>query len=217
MSKSARELHDELLAIKPAGATHEAASCDFCSQSQQSMQMEAAVADEATFTQAQLDALVRAEVEKATANLTAEVSSLKDEKAQLNTRIDVLESEKAAAVGKAEAAEKAFEDFKAESAEKAAAAERLETRVSEVREVATHLPEAYFTEERKARWAGMADAEFASLKADLAEAAESAPKVDPNLPPRETAAAGATTTAKQPEGSSAMSRWVTGQHFTKEA
>ena len=62
-----------------------------------------------------------------------------------------------------------------ELAEKAAVEARKSERVAAVKAADSALPEEYFTEARAQRWAEMADDGFASLVADLTEAAAARP------------------------------------------
>ncbi len=96
---------------------------------------------------------------------------------QLQTRIDVLDAEKAAAETARDAAIAEFEAYKTELAEKAAVEARKSERVVAVKAADSALPEEYFTEARAQRWAEMADDSFAALVSDLTEAASARPAV----------------------------------------
>ena len=112
-------------------------------------------------------------------SLEAEVASLKEvaktQKAELESKIDILESEKAKFEKDAADAQKAFENYKTELAEKAELDVLKAERVKAAKTAGTHLEEAYFTEERTARWAELSEENFA----DIVEALESAAKKDP--------------------------------------
>jgi len=129
------------------------------------------VAEDRTFTEAEHLAILADRVATETASRDAEIASLKakvtgleTEKADLETRLDV-------EVAKAEKAEQEFADYKTAETAKAEVAERLTARADKVREVATHVKDEFFTDERKQRWAEMAQADFDNLVAELAAVA----------------------------------------------
>ncbi len=140
---------------------------------------------ERTFTEAQHFALLTDAVARETASLSSvkedleqKVTTAETEKAaalatvtELQTRIDVLDAEKAAAEKARDEAVTSFEAFKTDLAEKAAVEARKSERVAAVKAADSALPEEYFTEVRAQRWAEMADEAFTSLVADLTEAA----------------------------------------------
>lgn len=150
-------------------------------------------------TEGEAYAVAASEVQRETAALTSEVETLKSEKAELEKKLDLETSAKAAAEQAREKAEKDLADYKAEQELKAEQASRSESRVAKVREVASHLKDDFFTPERAARWAAMEDTEFDAYVAELAEVSpkgEAADKANGEVP-RETAAAGRQVTEKK--------------------
>lgn len=140
------------------------------------------MADDPKFTESQHFALLADAVSRETAAITEAktaleteksalqetITGLESEKSALQSRIDVLEAEKVAEIASREKAEADFAAYQAELAELAAVAERKEARLTRVK-ASIEAPDEYFTEARAARWAQMADEEFDSLLADLAE------------------------------------------------
>lgn len=173
------------------------------------------------YTEAQHFALLTSAVERETAaltetktlletqieTLTSEKASQADELVTAQSRLDVLEAEKATAEALAEAAVKEFADFKAELALAAEIAEKRTARVERVKAANAALGEEYFTQERAQRWAEMSDEAFTALIADLTEAAAAVTPADlPDSKPatelaRESAAftGGQTATSTQSE------------------
>jgi len=151
-------------------------------------------------TEGEAYAVAASEVQRETAALATENETLKSEKAELEKKLDLETSAKAAAEQAREKAEKDLADYKAEQELKAEQAARSESRVAKVREVASHLQDDFFTPERAARWAAMEEGEFEAYVAELAEVSpkgDATPKVDDGQPPRETAAAGRQVTEKK--------------------
>jgi len=148
------------------------------------------------FTEAEHAALVHDAVQRETASVTARVTAAETASAELTTKLDTLETEKAAAVQRAETAEKALEDFKAEVAEKAAIAERRVARKTQLAEANPLLDlseESDASRDRVTRIAAMSDEAFESYLADMREVASKVevPKKDDaatGQPPRATAA-----------------------------
>jgi|GEM_PF-6286838 len=131
------------------------------------------VAEERTFKEDELTAILADRVARETASkdeeisaLKAKVESLETEKSELQTKLDV-------EVARAEKAEKDFEDHKAEEARKVEVAARKDERVKKVREVASHLKPEFFSDERAERWAAMETAAFDGYIADLKDASGS--------------------------------------------
>jgi hypothetical protein len=159
MDTSVERAHDELLAAMPPGARHH--DCPICERTAiPTTHQEVARVDERTFTEKEHEALVTDAVRREVAAAIEEKDATVTE---LQGRIDVLESEKAAADQKVQDAEKALEDYKAEQARVAEVAAKRDSRVGAIKEVSAHLPETYFTDERVGRWAEMADEDFAAL------------------------------------------------------
>jgi DNA repair exonuclease SbcCD ATPase subunit len=165
MDTSVERAHDELLRAMPAGARHN--DCPICDRRTVPTQQEVAgVADDRTFTEKEHEALVTDAVRREVASATEET---RREVAELQSKLDVLESEKAAAEQRAADAEKALEDYKAEQARVAEVAAKRDERVAAIKEVSAHLPDTYFTDERVGRWAEMADDAFDTLVEAQAE------------------------------------------------
>lgn len=155
-------------------------------------------ADGRTFTEGETYALVAD-------NVARETSSLKAEKAELETTVKALETEKAdlqtqldVAVAAREKAEQDLVDYKADLEAKAEIAERREARVAKVREAAAHLKDDFFTDERAERWASMETAEFDAYVAELAAVSEGV-KAPEKAPTAETAAAQSSMSGKPVE------------------
>ena len=152
-------------------------------------------------------AVVKDRVERETAELRTRAESAEKARDEAQTKIDVLEAEKAAAVQAKEAAEKAAADLKADvEAEKASATNR-DARKAALREVAAHLSDDWFAQEVAAgdgkvaridKIARMSEDEFTEYKGEIAAAFEGvtvAPaaggsSTSSGTPPRETAMAG---------------------------
>lgn len=121
-----------------------------------------------TLTDSEHAAILAAMVTKETAALNENLETLKREKAELETKLDLelaskatLEAEKAAAV-------KEFEDFKANLALEAEKAAKKDERLAAVKEAAAHLPEEFLADEaRIARIVAMVDEDFNGYVADL--------------------------------------------------
>lgn len=150
----------------------------------------AQVSDESTpkntYTEDQHFALLTAAVERETASLTevkqeleTQIASLTDNSNELQTRIDVLESEKASLEAARDEAVQAFEDFKADLAEKAEIEARKADRVSAIKAANSDLTDEYFTDERVAKWAEMADDQFAVVLEAIETSAKAAKKAAP--------------------------------------
>lgn len=183
---SVQRAHDELLAAKPQWATH-AADCSLChiGAGDTEKAKGADVSDEPKYTEAQHVAILTSAVERETASLAtvkealeARAEVLATEKAAADValseamaKVDVLEAEKAAAVTRAEAAEKAHTDFVADLERAEAIEKAKEERKLAIQTADASLEADYFTEERVQRWAEMADDQFAVLVSDLTEAA----------------------------------------------
>lgn len=144
-----------------------------------------------TFTEGEAYALVDQAVARETAEATSKIEELTAANTALGTQVDTLETEKAQAISRAEAAEKALEDYKAEVAEREAAAARKDVRLAEVAEANPHLD--LKDAKRVERIVAMKDEEYAGYLDDMkavGAATGSAPGGAPNpgAPPRESAA-----------------------------
>lgn len=146
---------------------------------------------ERTFTEKEAYALVADNVQRETADAKATIESLQSEKASLQTQVDTLEAAKAAETARAEAAEKALEDYKEGQEREKAQEARKGERTAKVREVAKHLKDDFFTPERAARWAAMDDEAFTAYCEEIAAVAPAGPPVpEKTTPPREVAMTG---------------------------
>lgn len=184
---SVQRAHDELLAAKPQGASHD--GCPLCHPGAGSNEKaeEVAVAEERSFTEAQHFALLTDAVARETASLStakeeleSKTTALESEKAalaatnsELQSRIDVVDAEKAAAEQARDAVQTEFDAHKAAETEKAEAEARKSDRLTRVKAANSALGEDYFTEARTQRWAEMAEDTFEALVADITEAAAS--------------------------------------------
>lgn len=198
-STSVKRAHDALLAEMPEHASHDDASCPLCQQDGTTRKAEKEVAhvpDDAknVYTEDQHFALVTAAVDRETAALSTksqeletQVASLTETNTTLQSKIDVLEGEKASESARAEAAEKALVDFKAELAEKAAIEARKADRVTAIKAANGDLADEYFTDERAQRWAEMADEAFEVVLEGLREAATASAKKAPAAAEGDTA------------------------------
>jgi hypothetical protein len=142
-----------------------------------------------TFTEGEAYALVNDSVARETAAAQVQIEELTTANAALSTKVDTLETEKAAAISRAEAAEQAHEAFKSELEEKAAKEAKRDERL---REVAEANPVLDLTDEaRIARIVNFDDEGFQGYLADMRAVASQnpvTPPVTPGAPPRESAA-----------------------------
>lgn len=124
---------------------------------------------ERTFTEAEHQAILETALAREIAAATAE----KDQQvADLQARIDVLEAEKASLNEDKSKLQEDFDAYKAGVEEAKAREGRRVERVDRVK-AAAQLPDAYFTDERVARWVAMSDEAFDALVSDFAEVAMS--------------------------------------------
>jgi hypothetical protein len=128
-------------------------------------------------------------VVRETADLTSKVGKLESDVADLKAKLDVseaaVEKEKAAR----EKAEKDLNDFKTETETQRQVASRRGEREKKVREVAKHMKDDWFNEDRIGRWAAMDDAQFGEYVAEIA--ALGGTTAPASAAPRETAMVGA--------------------------
>lgn len=172
MSDDLKRIHDELLGVKPDGVEHPA-DCIICLDESPETTNHRQTAEEsgmehATLTQDQHEALLTSAVQREVAEALKE---REDELAELRTRIDTLEAEKASLAQERDDARQKFEDRERQLEEEAALAEVAETREAEVREIASHLGDDYFTEARVARWATYDDGQYEDLLDSMTEGA----------------------------------------------
>lgn len=143
-----------------------------------------------TYSEDEHIAILTDRVAKETAELSAQRDQLTATINDLESKLDVETSAKAAAELRAEKAEQDLADFKgAVEAEREAAA-RKEARLAQMRESANHLGDDFFADEKRiARVVAMAEEDFEGYLADLAVTAKAAPDHKTDVP-RETAMKG---------------------------
>lgn len=176
MDTTAKEIHDRLLAKKPAGANHDEATCCFCvaTAAETATAREEHMGDKPTFTaeevevkvaaavtaatdklQAQLDELTKAQQ---TSEVAAQIQAVRDE---LQAKLDEVQQELDTTILRAEKAEKEIEDTKtyldAEAAREQEEAERASKREGRL----AQAKELGFSDETIAdkadRWAEMSE------------------------------------------------------------
>lgn len=149
------------------------------------------MADEKTFSEQEHLAILADRVTKETASLTAERDQLASEKTELENKLDVEATAKAAAEKRAEEAEQALDEYKSEVEAERESAKKKDERVAKAREVAGHLADDFFEDDKRVeRILAMSDEGFEGYLADLGAASKSAPKTTTTIP-RETAMSGA--------------------------
>jgi hypothetical protein len=161
------------------------------------------VADK-TYTEAEHDAILASTVEREVASRDARIAELEATVNDQAGRLDVMESEKAAAEQARDSAVTEFDAFKNGLEELASIDARKTERVDKVREVAKHLGDDFFTAERASRWAAMEETAFSEYLADLGETAAKAGdgKAGGQEIPRESAMEG----TRAPAGDSGPSK-----------
>lgn len=172
--RSAQLIHDELLATKPPTVVHE--PCHLCAGDIAHVKEVAHVTDanSRTYTEAEHVALLTDAVRRETAELQATNEGLSTFKAELTSRVDVLEAEKSAAEAARDAATEALESFKAEVARTQEIEKAKQDRLDKVKAAAEHLPDSYFNDERIQRWAEMTEEAFTAFIEDITGAAPAA-------------------------------------------
>lgn len=162
------------------------------------------------FTEGEHYAMQDQAIARETAAAQAEIEELKSANAELSTKVDVLETEKAAAISRAEAAEQTHADYKAELEATAAREAKRDERKRQVAEANPALDLSDETEAGKARVeriVAMEDEAFEGYLADMREAAAAnpvTPPVTPGAPPRESAAFTPTPTPTGDEGKASV-------------
>lgn len=150
-----------------------------------------------TFSETEHLAILADRVATETASLSETVGTLTTAKTELETKLDVAISEKAAAEKLAADTKAEFEAFKTGLEAEKAAAEKKDARLEEIKTKASHLPADFVTDEaRVARIVAMDDDQFAGYVADLA-AANTAPATAPVVGGKETAMTGKPVDAPQ--------------------
>jgi hypothetical protein len=200
MSGPSKEVHDWLLAHKPDGASHDMMTCPFCTE--KASQLEDNVADEKLLSQEQHDTLLKAAVEKASHEVTAERDA---EIIALNEKLASAE----ATITEKDEVIQSFKDADAAREE----AKRLDAlaveRVDQVKEVANFSDEQIAS--RKAAWAKMSVEDFDSLLEDF-KAVSTAAKGSSEKPPK-TNFDGTRETA----GTKGTEKWAVSELFTTDA
>lgn len=175
-----------------------------------------------------IKAIVDSRVETATADLRTRAEKAEQERDEKQTRLDVLEAEKATAEQAKTTAEQELASFREEVTNERASASRRDTRKAALVEKVPHLTDEWFGQEvakngdvvvtRLDRMAGMTDEAFTEYVSEIASAFAGL-KVEPGkpgetagaagAPPRETAMAGAAPTGGSDK--SASSSWIANQ------
>lgn len=215
--EAAKQLHDELLPKMPKGS-HDSAGCVFCSPRETAAEG-ATVAPEAQAQPVDLNdpaikAVVDHRVATETASLTAERDAAVKERDDLQTKLDVVEGEKAALTTERDTVKQELESERARATEQAAAASRRDSRKAQLVEKIPHLDAndgAWFTREVAKdgdtvitaldRIAAMDDERFTEYAAELASAFDGVDvKPGTTTPPRETAMQSTSVPAGAPKG-----------------
>jgi len=155
------------------------------------------MADEKTYSEQEHIAILADRVAKETTNLTAERDQLQAEKVELENKLDVELSAREAAEAKATETETSFEAFKTEVTEREAAAARKDERITKLREVAKHLDDEFFADEKRIqRVIAMTEDAFTGYLDDMAVSNGGTPA--PTSAPRQTAMVGEPVTGGAP-------------------
>ena len=162
-----------------------------------------------TFTEDELLTLLTDRVQRETADLKTQLSTLTAERDEAVKRVDVLEAEKAALTSERDKVTAEYETFKNDITEKAAVAERKDARIERVKSANDQLPDSFFTPERAQRWAEMAEEQFEALVADLTAAKSTETAAAPK---RETAAFTGGDSPKAPTEGSALRGFLQLRH-----
>lgn len=194
-----QSIHDEWVAQKPVGATHDSDNCPFCFQTSPTNGLEEgmSMSEDATVQlRAKEDEIARLTTQVADllvqANESAFDAKIAEATAAGETKVAELQAQLDTQVLETESARKELADlvtYLAETADAETAAAEQEARwagrLEQIKEHAALLPEAHITAST-ARWSAMEDDEFAALIEDFKAVAK---------PPVATAA---TTTATPP-------------------
>lgn len=138
--------------------------------------------DDKVYSQSQFEALVRDGVQRETAALTEANTDLSSQLETANAKIAEqdqaiagLEADKAAAEKATEDAKQELADFQAEQERAVELAQLTQERVDKVKAAANGLfDDEYYTDERSAKWAEMAEDVFETVLESIASAAERA-------------------------------------------
>lgn len=124
---------------------------------------------ERTFTEVEHDAIVASRVAQETASLTeineglkGQVETLKSEKASVDEKLELMTAAK-------EEADQKLADF-VEAAEEKERIEGLKAERAEKLRATVNAPDTFFTPEKAARWAGMAEPDFDEYLTELTDA-----------------------------------------------
>lgn len=132
-----------------------------------------------TLSDDELNAILADRVTRETAAQQVRITELEAEKADLVRQVETANAATATEKARADKAEGDLAEFKNKvEAEKEIAA-RQDARLAEAKEIAKHLPEAYWTAERAQRFAGMSDDAWAAYLGDLREQAAALPAGTP--------------------------------------
>jgi hypothetical protein len=179
-SMELKDIHDELLNIKPEGASHDKESCAFCNVSVASLSNPEGGSVDKTYTEDELNVAIA----NATKDLETQITTLKTQTEQsafegkvaeataaLTEQVKELESKLDGAVLEAQSHKEQYEALvayleaaKAEAEAQAEIAARRDERLEKVREVAS-FPEEYLVERADA-WAQLSDEDFEAAIAD---------------------------------------------------
>lgn len=114
---------------------------------------------------------VREELEARVEVLDTEQAAATTALTEMQTRLDVVEAEKAAETQRADAAVAELTEFRAQLEQAAVIEQAKSERVAAIKAADESLEEDYFSDERVQRWAEMAGEAFDALVTDLTEAA----------------------------------------------
>jgi len=175
-----------------------------------------------TFTEGEAYALVNDAVARETASISDRATAAESSNTELQNKIDVLETEKAAEKSRADAAEQALTDYKTQvETEKAREALRS-TRLAQVAEASPVLDVTDTTDEGKARAeriVAMTDEVFTGYLTDV-KAASKAPAAAPAVPgaaPRQSAALGGEGSESSNKSATVLSVLGARRNLTKTA
>lgn len=124
-----------------------------------------------TFSEEEHVAILADRVATETASLTEQVAAKDREIADLRAQLDVAESARAAADAEREKAQSDLADFKKQIEDEREMAARKDERIAKVKEVAAHLTDEFFTDERVARIVAMDQSAFEGYVQDMASVA----------------------------------------------
>jgi chromosome segregation ATPase len=160
-----------------------------------------------TFTVDEHTAILADRVATETAALTTELETVKASEAELQTKLDVAESARVAAEQAAEQAKTELEEFKTQLEADREAASRKDERLGKVKEVAAHLGEDFFADEKRVeRIVAMDQEAFDGYVEDLKATAPEGGAATV-VAPRQTAMTGESVVT-QPSGAGSAAKTV---------